>query len=266
MQSARHKDGSLTVDQYTVLAELYDHLMQHVDYKLWCDYVFRLLKKHGRRPESIPKGMPNGILEIACGTGSLLREIKRYCGGAVGMDKSIPMLKKASEKLRDHSSGFPLVNGDIASPPFKARFSTILCLYDSMNYLESLNHLIETVETILSLLEPGGVFIFDVCTEYNSRQFFNGHYYSNSYKNFFYTRKSLYDTKKKTQTNDFVITNSVTGQIWKEHHRQTIYGIEEIYSSLQSKPLRRIEMFKNYSLKPPDTVSERVHFYLEKGV
>ena len=94
---------------------------------------------------------------------------------------------------------------------------------------------------------------------------FNGQYNTGSYAEFFYTRLSLYRKELHTQINQFIITHPKTGNVWKEHHYQTIFTIDELYTLLQSKPLSEIAMYKDYTMKPPDDVTERTHFLLKRA-
>jgi len=239
------------------MALFYDDLMQHVDYGKWAAYITKLLQKHDKHPEK--------LLDIACGTGSLLCELSRKGPAGFGLDYSLNMLKNAGKKLRRTMPGTRFVRANMANPPFKTAFDAVLCIYDSMNYCDTLDMLIRSVNSVMRLLIPGGVFIFDVCTEYNCTKYFNGHYQSGRSGNLFYVRKSFYNRDTAKQVNDFVITHAKSGRVWKERHIQTVFPIDEIYSHLEPLQFSCLEMYKNLSLKPPDSRSERIHFYVEKS-
>jgi len=230
--------------------------MEHVDYARWADYLFLLWNMHGHAPVK--------VLELACGTGTLLRELHYRGLRCTGLDKSMPMLRIAREKLRTGSAPSCLIQADMGALPLGAGFDTVICLYDSLNYLPSLDHLSGAVGSVLTHLVPGGVFIFDICTEYNSQKHFNGRRDAGAIGDFHYRRHSVYRSKERLQINDFVITGKSAGEVWKERHRQTIFRIRDVYEVVKSLPLARIAQYKDYTTAPPDSATKRVHFYLVK--
>ena len=84
---------------YDVIAEIYDEIMQHVDYRKWAEYILDILKKH--------KHEPGKVLELACGTGSITKELQRNKIEVTGLDLSLPMVQAAVQKLKkDHDMSY----------------------------------------------------------------------------------------------------------------------------------------------------------------
>ena len=54
---------------YSKLAEIYDHIMNDVDYAYWAEYINDLLHQHHPKPTS--------ITELSCGTASLTLELNK---------------------------------------------------------------------------------------------------------------------------------------------------------------------------------------------
>ena len=77
---------------YQAFAELYDELMNDVDYESWADYYTRLLSIYGIRGGK--------ICECACGTGSLTLPLYRRGFQMTGVDVSQEMLWQAAQKSR----------------------------------------------------------------------------------------------------------------------------------------------------------------------
>ncbi len=83
---------------YTSLAEIYDTVMQDVDYEVWADFIDEIIQVHHPNPET--------VLELACGTGSLAFALNRYgCYKLMGTDKSAEMIAKADKK---HPAKMPI--------------------------------------------------------------------------------------------------------------------------------------------------------------
>jgi len=260
LQLKWHPEGReepVLTEPYSALAEIYDHVMKHVDYRAWADYLLVLCQRHGH--------VPSKILELACGTGSLLMELGKNGLMPYGSDNSMVMLKSAKQKLDNAGQPCGLFQADIMNVPVKVEFDTILCMYDSMNYLSSLENISQTVQNVMMRLIPGGIFIFDMCTEYNSITHFNGVSSFQRCGNYMCKRNSYYRKEGRIQITDFIITNRETGDVRKERHRQYLYTFSEVYNVLSRTISGRIRMFKDYTFDPPAEQCERIHFYIEKS-
>ena len=78
---------------YEFLAGCYDELTYDVGYSAWADYI----EAHFRK-----RGLPGKtVLDLACGTGSLTRELALRGYEMIGVDRSPEMLSEAAEKNRD---------------------------------------------------------------------------------------------------------------------------------------------------------------------
>ena len=88
------------MSSYGFLAGCYDALTYDVDYAAWADYI----EKHfARRP------LPGKtVLDLACGTGSLTRELALRGYEMIGVDQSPEMLAQAAEKNREGSPIEPI--------------------------------------------------------------------------------------------------------------------------------------------------------------
>ncbi len=92
---------------YQAFAELYDELMNDVDYEGWADYYTRLLSIYG-----VHSGK---ICECACGTGSLTIPLYKRGFQMTGVDISREMLWEAAQKTRRLGIAMPFVQQDMRS-------------------------------------------------------------------------------------------------------------------------------------------------------
>ena len=76
---------------YDNFALLYDELMGDVDYKSWYLYIEKIFKKFNKKPK--------GLLEMACGTGSLSYYLAKGGYDLTCFDISSEMLSIAYNKL-----------------------------------------------------------------------------------------------------------------------------------------------------------------------
>jgi len=100
------------------------------------------------------------ILELACGTGSILKQLQPHYEVA-GLDLSAPMLEVAAEKV----PGVRLVEGDMTRFSLDERFDVVLCVYDSINHLLDFAQWQDVFARAHQHLNHGGIFVFDINTE-----------------------------------------------------------------------------------------------------
>ncbi len=144
------------LEQYTVLARHYDRLTFDVDYKGYADFAHRLFEKY-----KIPGKL---ILEQACGTGSLSRELSLLGYEMIASDLSPDMLEAAREKCEDLEAPPVFICQDMCELDLYGTVDGCVCALDSLNYLTDLRDLKRALKRISLFLNPGGLFIFDVKT------------------------------------------------------------------------------------------------------
>ncbi len=105
------------------------------------------------------------VLDIACGTGELTKRLHDLKFDMVGLDISDKMLEKAREKC-----GAEFIKGDMTNFSFDDKFSAAVCTLDSVNHLDSADSVKSFLRCVSRLLESGGVFIFDVNSQYKHRE------------------------------------------------------------------------------------------------
>ncbi|MCP4724483.1 MAG: class I SAM-dependent methyltransferase [bacterium] len=251
------KEEFIKTKPYSALADIYDVLMEHVDYAGWTDYIFAICTGQGHSPVK--------ILECACGTGLFLAEfLRRGVKSAAGFDYSLQMVKSAKKKLDKTSSDYSVFQSDLIAIPVRSKFDTVLCFYDSINYLKSIEDVELALKNMWDLVMPGGVLIFDVSTEQNSLRNFDKKNYSFKFENFNCKRRSFYRQEDRIQITDIMITDKKNAKTFSERHIQYIYPYESIYRIAKKLSPAEVLLFNDYSFDPPDEDSERVHFFVRK--
>lgn len=98
------------------------------------------------------------VLDLACGSGRHLSELRSRGYDAVGLDLSLVLLTAA--RRRDPS--LPLVRGDMRRLPFCDRtFSGLVNFFTSFGYFESEEDNTDVVSEMSRVLEPRAPFLFD---------------------------------------------------------------------------------------------------------
>ncbi|MFN3821286.1 MAG: class I SAM-dependent DNA methyltransferase [bacterium] len=241
---------------YTVLAHLYDHIMRHVDYKRWAEFIIELLTSYGVLPYPHPY---HRILEAACGTGSLALYLTRKGYSITGFDRSPEMISQAQSKFKRRNLKGHFEVGDFLSYNPKHNFNALLCLFDSINYL-SRKELPQFFRRIHNWLVPPHIFIFDISTPYNSELYFNNQEYSGEFTGWSYTRQMKYYPDDHIQVNRFEVQDLKKGAIYIEEHHQYIYSPQIYRQELQATGWQILEETEDFRRTSPSPTALRIHF------
>ena len=154
--------GNAAQAPYQGLAPIYDYVMAHVDYGAWAAYIHAIFARFA----------PNAIrvADLACGTGNVSFALHRLGYEVTGVDRSEAMLQVAREKAAGTDVEF--IEQDLRQLAGLGPFDAATCLYDSFNYLLSPADLDAALRGVHAIVQPGGLFVFDVCTERNSLRYF----------------------------------------------------------------------------------------------
>ena len=109
--------------------------------------------------KSIKQQKPNAkkVLEIACGTGSVLKLLeKKY--GVYGLDISTGMLSLAKKKVKSGE----FFHQDMTKFNIDEKFDIILCVFDSINHLLKFSQWQQVFSRVNRHLVDDGIFIFDM--------------------------------------------------------------------------------------------------------
>jgi SAM-dependent methyltransferase len=138
------------LENYDLFAPFYDAVMG--DRAQHATYLRSLIRKHAPRART--------VLELACGTGSILKQLWTHYE-VTGLDRSEEMLELAAEKV----PGVPLFRGDMTTFDLGDRFDVVLCVYDSINHLLRFDEWQSVFAGARDHLTEEGVFVFDVNTK-----------------------------------------------------------------------------------------------------
>jgi len=104
------------------------------------------------------------VLDLACGTGAIVRELAKRCTRVVGVDRSPAMLAVARAACGELSNA-SFVEGDIRHLDLHETFDAALCANDSLNYLQQPGELADFLAAVGRHLRPGGLLAFDALPE-----------------------------------------------------------------------------------------------------
>jgi len=242
---------------YSCLAPFYDDIMWHVDYEDWAQLIKKVVTQYYKRKKI-------SLFEIGGGTGTLGNILKTYKYNYQGSDLSYEMASIANSK--NHS----FICADALSLPIKSQFDMVIFLYDGINYVKTLPDYKKLFTNVFSILKPGGLFLFDITTETNSKQFFSDYHSCEEFGGSTIFRSSYYIETKKLQCNDFQIftplQNAKSLYIKQsEKHVQKLFTPTQICSVIPEKLFTTIGVWDGFSMLKYTKHSERIHFLLQKN-
>ncbi len=248
------------MSSYSFLAGCYDQLTYDVDYAAWADYIEKHFQK---RP------LPGRtVLDLACGTGSLTRELALRGYELIGVDQSPEMLAEAAEKNRGVSPIEPIF---LCQPMEKLDlYGTIdacVCCLDSVNYVTRPQKLQKAFERVHLFLMPGGLFLFDVNTP-EKLAGLDGQVFLDETEDAYCVWRAEFSRRSHicSYFMDIFRLDQATGQ-WErgeELHQERAYGLEELAAMLERAGFRDIKTFGGLTMRPPKAGEPRVFFTARK--
>ncbi|MFC2078972.1 class I SAM-dependent DNA methyltransferase [Candidatus Bipolaricaulota bacterium] len=204
-------------------------------------------------------GVESGrILELASGTGILAIHLARSGHSVVGIDLSPEMVAIASMKGK-RVKGAEFTVADMRNPGLEPGFDAVLCLFDSLNYLMTLEDVSETLRSVSSLLREKGVFVFDFNRPliYSAH---NGETLKRHVEDGVLHQELHYEASQRIARTVFRFPD---GDV--ETHNQRAYEMDEIAPLLQSAGLSLKDCYSDFGRRSVSSLSERLICVCQKG-
>lgn len=186
---------------YENFARVYDLFMSDTPYDEWCSYLHGLLVKYG-----VADGL---VLDLGCGTGAMTERLARLGYDMIGVDNSIDMLEIARENYEEHrfpgaSTDILYLLQDMRAFELYGTVRAVVSTCDSMNYITEDEDLLQVFRLVNNYLDPGGVFIFDMNTEYKYRELLADHVFAENREEGSFIWENWYE--EETQINEYDLT------------------------------------------------------------
>lgn len=239
------------MNSYGDFAYIYDDLIEQ-DYGKWADYIEDIFKRYNKKPEL--------VLDLACGTGGLTVELAKRGYDMIGVDLSYDMLNVAMEKSQGLNIQY--LCQDMTEFELYGTVDAIVCTLDAINYLTSEKQLSRTFHWVNNYLNPDGLFIFDINTEYKLKTVLGNNKFIYDRGDIFYTWENKYNEKTKisTQNLTFFKSDGDTYSRIDETHRQRAYSYGEIGKILKQNGLILLDKFKVLTFGSPYSKCEKTLF------
>ena len=242
---------------YQDFAKIYDEFMQTIPYEEWADYMEEIWKTHNCKPHL--------VLDLACGTGSLSLELARRGYEMIGADLSVEMLEIAREKAEDAKQDILFLLQDMREFELYGTVDSIVCTCDSMNYILEEEELLQVFRLAENYLDPSGLLIFDMNTEYKYREILGDQVFADTTEDAAFIWQNYYYEDEKIneyQVTFFYQNQAKDGKYQREEeiHYQKAYSVSKVCQLLEKSQLKVEGVYDAFSLLPASEQSERICF------
>lgn len=241
-------------EAYVSFAEVYDAFMDDVPYEEWCAFLTGLLQEHG-----CAGGL---VAELGCGTGTMTELLSQAGYDMIGVDCSEEMLAAAMEKRAETGSDILYLLQDMREFELYGTVAAVVSVCDSLNYLTEYEDLVRTFRLVNNYLDPGGVFLFDLNTEYKYRELLGERTIAENREDQSFIWDNYYDEEQKI--NEYGLTLFIKEECGlyrkqEEFHYQRAYSVEEIRKALSEAGMEFVAVYDAFTRNPPGETSGRIH-------
>ena len=252
------------MEAYTGFAQVYDLFMDNVPYGQWSEYVISLLKEYG-----VEDGL---VLELGCGTGKMARRLAAAGSDMIGIDNSEEMLQVAKEAESLGAGGQPdilYLLQDMREFELYGTVRAVVSVCDSINYILEEEELGKVFGLVNNYLDPGGIFIFDLNTQYKYREVLGEAVFCENREEGSFIWENFYDEERRLNQYDltlFIQEEDKRYRKYEETHLQRGYGELQVKALLEQAGMEFVAMFDAFTREPVKETSERIYMIArEKG-
>ena len=239
---------------YESFASVYDMFMDNIPYEEWCEYLHKLMKFYG-----VEDGL---VLELGCGTGSMTELLAERGYDMIGIDNAPDMLEIAQEKKMESGADILYLLQDMREFELYGTVRAIVSVCDSMNYITEEDDLLEVFSLVNNYLDPGGVFIFDLNTEYKYKKVLGDSVIAENREESSFIWENWYDEESQINEYDltlFIREESGLYEKYEETHYQRAYSLDTVCRLLQEAGLKLEAVYDAFTMDAPGKRSERVY-------
>lgn len=239
-------------EKYASFASVYDELMEDAEYEKRAEYTERIFDMMNVKPKL--------MLDLACGTGTMTKLFAEKGYDMIGVDLSVDMLDIAKSK----SEGLNILylNQPMEEFELYGTVDAVVCMLDSLNYVLDYEDVVKTFKLVKNYLNPGGVFVFDVNTNYKLEKVLAGNVFCGESDNAYYTWENYYDKEEKICEFklEFFIKDGEKYSRHSETHYERGYSAAELKKAIKESGLTLEGVYDDMTFEPENRKSERLYF------
>ena len=243
------------MEAYGKFAQVYDLIMDNVDYEGWADCLEKHLKEEG-----IEDGL---VLELGCGTGTMTGLLARRGYDMIGVDNSEEMLAEAMEKKVEDGLDILYLLQDMQEFELYGTVRAAVSVCDSLNYITEKEELLQVFRLVNNYLDPGGIFLFDMNTVHKYRDILGDDTIAENRDEGSFIWENSYDPDTGLNIYELAVFLPREDGLYEkceELHCQRAYEQAEIEALIREAGMEIVGVYDAYTDKPASPDSERLLF------
>jgi len=246
------------MDAYHELARSYDRLTNDVDYRATVEFYMQILNREGLKPRT--------AVDLACGTGSVTAILAELGIETIGVDMSEEMLTVAMDKVMDMEKPPRFICQKLQQLHLPRGVDLAVCALDSLDYVTDPDDCREAIRRAYKVLNPGGIFIFDVNTPEKLRAM-DGQVFLDEDDDVYCVWRGEFDEQTNICSYGMDLFQR-EGDVWHrsfEEHREYAYSQEQLTEYLKSAGFTHIAVYADRLFEAPREGEQRIYFKARKG-
>ncbi len=204
------------------------------------------------------------MLDLACGTGTLALLMAEQGWYVLGIDRSAAMLEQAQRKRAAVAETIDVrfEQADLRHFELSAPVMLVTCCYDTLNYLLDEADLARCFAAVGRALLPGGLFCFDLATDYFLRYHWQGVDLA-EFDDFTQVTQSHYDYATGYSTlvlTGFVTTGRGRYRRFREVHVERAHSDGVVRALLEQAGFAVEAVYDCFTQEPPNERSLRLMY------
>ena len=249
-------------DNYYALALVYDKLNAEIDYGAWADYIDKKIKDHSKIETHL-------VLDLCCGTGSMTMRLDRCGYDMIALDLSPEMLNIAKEKAAalGIEERVLFLCQDMCEFELFGTVQAVASCLDSLNHLDSEEDLDRVFSLVNNYLESGGIFCFDMNSEYKFENIYADNAYVLEDEGIYCGWQNAYDSESRIcefYTSVFLEKEDGTYERYDDFEREYCFSQECVKKLLEKNGFEIISVESDLGGSPVTSESERIYYTVRK--
>jgi len=237
---------------YKDTAEFYDRLTSDVDVSKYAAYFREVFNKYS-------KTHPESVIDLGCGTGRLTFAMAEKGYDMTGVDGSSEMLSVAYGKK---GPGILWINQEFTELDLFGTYNAAVSLLDCINHLIDSDMVEKYFKRLQYFIEPGGLFIFDINSEYKFENIYKDNVFYSVDDDFSYIWQNHFDKKSGICTMDMTFFQK-EGDVYKRFesiNKERAYSIDFLRDALKNSNFSIEALYDDCSFNKPTETSKRIFF------
>lgn len=246
------------MDAYHQLAFSYDRLTNDVDYSAVVNFYRQILDKEGLQPRT--------AVDLACGTGSVSVLLAKSGMQVTAVDMSEEMLCMAADKAAELENPPMFVCQKLQQLRLPKGVDLAVCALDSLDYITAPADCAEAIRRVYKVLNPGGIFIFDVNTPEKLKAM-DGQVFLDEDDDVYCVWRGEFNENTNICTYGMDLFQR-EGDIWQrsfEEHQEYAYSADQLVEYLKVAGFTSIAVYGDRKFSKPEAGEQRIYIKARKG-